>query len=225
MLRHILMMFVMVCSFSCVAADATQNSKPTEKVAVNKNFIEGKHYKKLENPLPASMGPVVEFMYFGCKSCYQLVPEVANWSYTTGIGVTVVPAHSDTTMLDEARMLHTFDQLGVMDTMYELGYVIFQTEKVNLQGEARVNSFLERHKIDKEKFWATWKSDSVSQKLKQSAALTKQAQISKTPTFIVNGVYRVDVESLKSVEELFELLSYLVAKKPSTAPALLKKAA
>jgi len=224
MLRHVLIICAMVFSYSC-AAGVAQSSKSTGSMEANKNFVEGKHYKKLATPLPATMGPVVEFIYFGCKSCYQLVPEVANWSFTTGIGVVLVPAHSETTMLDEARMFHTFDQMGVMDKMYELGYVIFQTQKTNLQGEARVNSFLERHKVDKEKFWAIWKSDVVSQKLKQSAALTKHAQISKTPTFIVHGVYRVDVETLQSVEELFELLSYLVNKKPATTPLLLKKAA
>lgn len=221
MLRHMLMICAMLISYSCAAEVAS--SKPNQALETTREFIEGKHYKKLVTPLPAAMGPVVEFIYFGCKSCYQLVPEVANWSFTTGIGVTLVPAHSDTTMLNEARMFHTFDQMGVMEKMYELGYVIFQTEKTNLQGEARVNSFLDRHKVDKDKFWMVWKSEAINQSLKQSAALTKQAQISKTPTFIVHGIYKVDVESLQSVDELFLLLDFLVAKKPQVAPSLLKK--
>lgn len=221
MLRHMLMICAMLFSYSCAAEVAS--SKSNQSLETNKNFIEGKHYKKLVTPLPAAMGPVVEFIYFGCRACYQLVPEVANWSFTTGTGVALVPAHSETTMLDEARMFHTFDQMGVMDKMYELGYVIFQTQKTNLQGEARVNSFLERHHVDKDKFWTVWKSDLVTQKLKESAALTKHAQISKTPTFIVHGVYRVDVESLQSVEELFELLEYLVKEKAPSPSLVLKK--
>lgn len=223
MLQRVLMAFLMVFSFSCIANDAVKETNPAKKSSPDKVFVEGKHYKKLTVPLPVGQAPVVEFFYYGCKSCYQLVPEIANWSYTTKIEVILVPAHSETTMLDEARMFHTFEHMGVLDKMYELGYVMFQTESNDLKGVDRVNSFLDRHKVDKDKFWAIWNSDVISQKLKASGQLTKQAQVSKTPTFVVHGIYKTDVESLKSVEELFELLNYLVGKKPETAPLLLKK--
>lgn len=225
MLQRVLMAFLMIFSFSCIANDAVKEAKPTQKSKPKEVFVEGKHYKKLAAPLPVGQASVVEFFYYGCRSCYQLVPQVANWSYTNKIDVMLVPAHSDTTMLDEARMFHTFEYMGVLDKMYELGYVMFQTESNDLQGVERVNSFLDRHKVDKDKFWAIWKSDLISQRLKASGQLTKHAQISKTPTFVVHGIYKVDVESLKSVEELFELLNYLMAKKPETAPLLLQKSA
>jgi thiol:disulfide interchange protein DsbA len=155
----------------------------------------------------------MEFFYFGCKTCYQLVPALAQWSHETGIGVTLVPVHSDNAMVDAARLYHTFAEMNVLSRMYELGYVIFQTDKSELKGEARINDYLERHRVNKERFWKIWNSDKVNKRLAGSLALTQQAKIYKTPTFLVKGRYMVNIDAITHVEHLFQLLEYL-NKKP-----------
>jgi len=223
MLQRVLMALLVVLSVSSNLVLAAKEPSPKE-LSVNKTFVVGKHYQVLPQALPTSPDtPVMEFMYYGCRSCFQLAPAIAEWSARKNIGVSLVPAHSESAMVEEARIFHTFDVMGVLGEMYEEGFVMVQTDKTKLQGAERVNYFLEQHKVDKDKFWATWKSDQVNKRLVASAALTKQAQIMKTPTFIVNGIYKVDTESVKSVEELFELLEHLAAKKPASTPALLKK--
>lgn len=237
MLRHLFMVIILLFSFHSLAKEVIVSAKPSQEVSTHDAaaktstaskvtstaFIEGKHYRILENPLPQSDAPVMEFMYYGCKTCFQLAPAIAEWSYTTKIGVMLVPAHSDTAMIEEARMFHTFEVMGVLGKMYEEGFVIFQTDQTKLQGAERVNSFLAQHAVDKNKFWDVWKSDAVKQRLADSAALTKQAKVFKTPTFVVHGIYQVDTDSLKSVEDLFAILSFLAAKKPAIAPPLLRK--
>lgn len=219
MLRFILLMCTSIFTISVYAADVTKvGPQPIKAV-----FEEGKHYEILQNPLPTMAAPVVEFMYYGCRTCFQLAPAIAEWSYTKKIDVVLVPVHSDSAMVEEARLFHTFQVMGVLDKMYEEGFVMVQTDKSKLQGADRVNSFLDKNGVNKDKFWQVWKSQEVNQRLAGSAALTKQAQISKTPTFIVHSKYKVDVESLKTVEELFELLEFLNAKQIQ-APVLLKKA-
>lgn len=215
MLARILAVVALLC--------VTQFSVAGEGKAVNKNFVQGKHYELLETPLPVGVAMVVEFMYYGCKVCFQIAPSVAEWAHITGTDVSLIPAHSETTMVNEARMFHAFEVMGVLPQMYEDGYVIFQTNKSKLQGAERVNSFLEAKGIDKDKFWQIWGSEDVSSRLISSAKLTRMAKIQKTPTFVVHGLYKVDVESLKSIEELFALLTFLVEKKSNSAPALLRK--
>ncbi|WP_039915849.1 DsbA family protein [Cellvibrio mixtus] len=214
MLRFTLLLLISLFGINTHAADLKQSKS---------NFIEGKHYQALEAPLINMGAPVVEFMYYGCRACFQLVPAVAEWSHTKKIDVLLVPVHSESAMVEEARLFHTFDVMGVLGKMYEEGFIIVQTDKSKLQGTDRVNSFLDKNGVDKEKFWTVWKSQEVNQRLAGSAALTRQAKIIKTPTFVVHGTYKVDVESLGSVEELFELLNYLVAMQPKSAPVLLKK--
>ncbi len=225
MVQRVLMALIMALSIQCISAVAADSSI-TKEQPTNTAFVAGKHYQVLSQPLPADpSAPVMEFMYYGCKTCFQLSPAIAEWSNKTKIGVTLVPAHSETAMVEEARMFHTFDVMGILGEMYEEGFIIFQTDQTKLQGADRVNSFLAQHKVNKEKFWEVWKSDAVKQRLAGSAALTKQAKIFKTPTFVVHGIYMVDLEALKSVEELFVLLEHLAAKKSVAVPALLKKPA
>lgn len=225
MVQRVLMALIMALSIQCMGVLAADSSIIKEQ-PINKVFVAGKHYQVLPQALPTDpSAPVMEFMYYGCKTCFQLSPAIAEWSNKTKIGVTLVPAHSENAMVEEARIFHTFEVMGVLGEMYEEGFVMVQADQTKLQGEARVNHFLALHKVDKEKFWQVWKSDAVKQRLAGSAALTAQAKILKTPTFVVHGIYMVDLEALKSVEELFVLLEHLAAKKPVAVPALLKKPA
>lgn len=219
MLRRLLIVLVLMSSY-CKAAGSVEGSS-----LIDDHFKEGTHYIKLEQPLPQGGAPVIEFMYFGCRVCFQLAPALAEWSYKSGIEVALIPAHSENAMVNEARMFHVFEQMNILSKMYEDGYVIVQTDLSELQGADRINSFLEKKGIETADFWVAWQSVEVAQKLQESARLTKQVKISKTPTFVVHGIYKIDVESLTSVEELFELLNYLVGKKPETAPLLLQKSA
>jgi protein dithiol oxidoreductase (disulfide-forming) len=218
MLSRLLIALIIMCGVNVAATESTANKSIPDKA-----FIEGKHYTILKKPVAQADIPIIEFMYFGCKVCFQMVHDIADWSQKTGIGIALVPAHSETVMVQEARMFHTFEQMDVMADMYEEGYIIFQTNLSDLQGADRVNEVLDRKGINKIEFWQVWESPAVTQRLESSKQLTQQVQVAKTPTFLVHGIYKVDVESLKSVDELFELLSFLVAKKPYKAPMLLRK--
>lgn len=221
MLR-VLFIFLVGVSYSCIAEVANGNGAGTG--VSNKIFIEGKHYKLLEEPFNKMAAPVVEFFYYGCKTCANLAPVVSEWSFESKTGVAVVPVHSEHSMADEARLFHTFEELGLLNKMYESGYVITQTDSNKLRGEARMDGYMKEYNLDKEKFWKAWNSNAVASRMAVSAALTKQAQISRTPTFIIHGVYKVDGDSVASVEELFELLEFLVNKEPKAVPTLLKRA-
>jgi protein dithiol oxidoreductase (disulfide-forming) len=221
MLKRALWVFLVLFSVQSFAEEASKH-KPVSGT----NFVEGKQYQVLPTFLPTNAAvPVMEFMYYGCETCFKLAPAIAEWSYTKKIGVTLVPVHSESAMVDEARMFHTFQVAGMFSEMYEEGFAMFQSKETTLQGEERVNSFLAKHSMNKEKFWQAWNSDAVKQRLVKSAELTKLAQVTKTPTFVVHGAYKVDISSVKSIEELFLLLEYLTAKEVPAVPTLLKKPA
>lgn len=222
MLKQLLWIFLVLFNVQSFAQDMAKTSGQHTKTS-GTTFVEGKHYQVLPKFLPTDARvPVMEFMYYGCETCFKLAPAIAEWSYTKKIGVTLVPVHSENAMVEEARMFHTFEVAGVFGEMYEEGFAMFQSKESNLQGADRVNSFLAKHSVNKEKFWQAWESDAVKQRLVKSAELTKMAQVTKTPTFVVHGAYKVDITSVKSVEELFLLLEYLTEKKAPTVPASLK---
>jgi thiol:disulfide interchange protein DsbA len=62
------------------------------------------------------------------------------------------------------------------------------------------------------KFVETSKSFSVDVKLRATEALIQQYKVDRTPTIVVNGKYRLNVESAGGDDKLLELVNFLVAK-------------
>lgn len=180
-------------------------------------FTEGKDYTLLATPLPSGVAPVTMFFYYGCRTCYQLAEPMAAWSAEQKIPLGLVPAHTETGLVDAARLYHTLAALGQIEH-YRAGYILFQSQQHKAQGEDRVNEFLDEIGQDREQFWAAWQSDAVNQRLAGSLELTRLAGISSTPAFIVHGRYKVELAVIENVDQLFELLEYL-AKEKTAAPA------
>lgn len=63
-----------------------------------------------------------------------------------------------------------------------------------------------------EKFVATSKSFSADLKVRTDEDLIARYKVDRTPTIIVNGKYRVHVESAGGTDQLIDLVKYLVAK-------------
>ncbi len=171
------------------------------------DYVEGRDYRLLEQPL-AGAPDVIELFFYGCRACYYLTDEMSGWSAGKGIQVNLVPAHSDTNLIDSARMFHTFGVLNRLDLHVD-GYVLFQ-ESNDLQGDERINALLAERGVDKDEFWAAWGSDEVNQRLAGSYQLTAMAGISSTPAFLVKGKYLVELGVIEGSEGVLSLLGYLV---------------
>lgn len=204
----LLLMFLALISFSSAQAETIGPMRFEQKT----------HYQVLETPLPHGVAPVIEFIYFGCASCYQIAPVFSQWAKDNQVQVSLVPAHSETVMVDAAQLFHTFSVMGLLGKMYDIGYVIFQTNKVDLQGKERIDHYLKRHDVDVAQFWEVWNSDAVKQRLQHSAALTRLAKVAQTPTFVIHGRYVPNLQSVKSTEELFELMNFLLRLEDKAAP-------
>lgn len=202
-----LMVLIVSCCFTLVAiAEGTLN----DSLALESGFSKGIHYRVLEEPI-ANAPMMTEFTFFGCRACYQLVPLMSEWSKKGEHSIVMVPLHDERELINGAMLFHTFAEMGVLNKMYDLGYVIFQTEKTDLSGVDRINYYLDRHDIQQEQFWATWDSQAVADRLKGSLYLNKKVGVTVTPTFLIGGKYVVEADSVESVEMLTQLFDYLVA--------------
>lgn len=209
-MRYLLIMLAALVLNGCTAVNTEKETAEPVPAAATQ-YIEGRDYTVLEQAFPAGVAPVMEFFYYGCKACYYMSDEIAEWSEASGIAVSLVPAHTDTNLVDSARLFHTFHVINRAD-LYVYGYVLFQQENADLQGEERINALLAEHNVDQELFWQAWSSEQVDQRLAGSYQLTQMAGIETTPSFIVAGKYRVELGVIDGTENLFALLSYLVNK-------------
>jgi thiol:disulfide interchange protein DsbA len=66
--------------------------------------------------------------------------------------------------------------------------------------------------IKPETFLATANSFGVDTRMRQADQLVRDYRVEGTPTIIVNGRYRLDVQSAGGPEQVIELVKWLVAK-------------
>jgi thiol:disulfide interchange protein DsbA len=68
-------------------------------------------------------------------------------------------------------------------------------------------------------FIATANSFSVDTRVRQADQLVKDYRVQGTPTVVVNGKYRLDVQSAGGPDQVIELVKWLVAKESPGATA------
>ena len=120
----------------------------------------------------------------------------------------------------------TAQMLGVADeahdrmfeavwTTGELGIVVPGTTRLKKPLPSIEDAAREYHKltgVSEAKFIATAKSFAVDVKRKTDDALVLAYQVDQTPTVIVNGKYRVTLNSAGGLDRFIDLVRWLVAK-------------
>jgi thiol:disulfide interchange protein DsbA len=78
--------------------------------------------------------------------------------------------------------------------------------------EDAANFYKAQAGVPVEKFLATAKSFAADIKVRAADSLVQQYRVDRTPTIVVNGKYRLNVESAGGYDQVVELVQWLVAK-------------
>jgi thiol:disulfide interchange protein DsbA len=224
----------------------------------------GKHYTVIpqQRPLvPAGKVEVMEVFSYGCPACNQFRPVMKQL-------ISGLPKNAQMTYLPASwqaaenwptfqRAYLTAVSLGVADKAHDAMYdAIWKTGELGitdansrqlkkvLPSMADIAKFYERVTgVKQADFLNASKSFAVDLKIKQAEAQIKAMQVLSTPTLIVAGKYRVNNEAFRTVDEIIEMVNFLVAQesaaaakakpaapaaaaaKPASAPAAAKPAA
>jgi thiol:disulfide interchange protein DsbA len=197
-------------------------------------WIEGKNYFLVQPARPTSLPKgkveVTEVFSYACPACnvFQPVMRKLKQSLPANAVLDYLPAsfnaNEDFPMFQLAYC--TAQALGVAerthDAMFdavwtsgELAVVDPRTERIraplpSIEDAAR---FYQRQAgIPVEKFLNEAKSFEVDLKVRTDDGLLQAYGIDRTPTIIVNGRYRVYVESAGGPDQVVELVNWLVAK-------------
>lgn len=170
-------------------------------------YVVGRDYQLLE-PQIIDAPEVIEIFFYGCEACYLLAPELTRWSAATNTDIVMVPAHNQQQLVSAARLFHTLDSMGLSE-LHPHAYALYHEQSL-LEGEDRINALLQANDVKPELFWSVWSSDVITQRLSGSYALNAMLGVRVTPTFIVRGKYRVEVDEIGEGDDLFALLEYLV---------------
>ena len=195
---------------------------------------EGKHYFAIQPALrttaAAGKVEVTEVFSYGCPACNQFDPIAGQLKASLPANAIFgyVPASFNPSeqwpMFQRAYL--AAQAMGIAErthsamfkavwTTGELAVVDLQTHRIKKPPptiEDAAKFYARTAGVKAEDFLATAKSFSVELNIKRAEEWIRGGRVEQTPTIIVNGKYRLTVSSAGGVNEMFELVNWLVAK-------------
>lgn len=206
-MRLILIISFLLTVVGCAQTES-DGSAALSPVSADTSYVVGQDYRVLEQAI-VDAPDVIELFFYGCEACSVIAPELESWSKERELTLGLVPVHSETQLVDAARLYHTLTSMGRGD-LHISAFRLYREES-DLKGEDRLNAFLSEQEVDQAEFWSAWQSEEVQQRLVGSYALNAMVRTRVTPTFIVYGKYVVEQDYLISDKgSVFSILDYLI---------------
>ena len=202
--------------------------------SAQQQWVEGKHYFAIKpaqrTNVAAGKIEVAEAFSYGCPACYSFNPLAKQLQGTLPANAEFIYQHASFNAAESwplfQRSYLTAVALGVdkkaHDAMFdaiwktgELGVIDQKTRRIKSPAPTieQVAKFYERTTgVKAADFVNASKSMGVQVAINRTEAWLRGAQIDSTPTIVVNGKYRLTVQSAGGVNEMFDLVKFLVAK-------------
>jgi thiol:disulfide interchange protein DsbA len=201
-------------------------------------WVAGKHYFPVQpaqpTQVPAGKVEVAEAFSYGCPACWRFHPFVEELKAKLPANAQVVYVPASFNAAESwplfQRALLTAQALGVFEkthtamlsAVWESGELAVVDQKAGRLKQPQptleqVAAFYQRTAgVPAQKFLSTAKSFSVESNIKRADAWIRACRVDQTPSFVVNGKYRVHVQSAGGVPQLLELIQWLVAKESAS---------
>jgi len=195
---------------------------------------EGKHYFRIDPPQVTAQPDkveVTEVFSYGCPACFSAAPKVKGFKakLPANVVMSYVPAswnQGEQWPLFQ-RAYYAAQALGVAEKAHEDMFVaIWSGGPLTVVENGKIKSpaptlddvakFYEKYGVKAADFTGAANSFAINTKMKKADAYIKATQVDSTPTFIVNGKYRLNGQSAGSWENLEAIILHLVAQE-STA--------
>lgn len=203
-------------------------------------WIEGTNYVVLgqaqATTVPAGKVEVMEVFSYACPFCYKFQPIIQQLerSLPRNARMVFLPASfiptEDWPMFQQAYF--AAQSLGIADRTHQAMYdAVWKTDELatmdqstnevkhplpSLEDAARVYSQLTG--VDPQKFLTVARSFGVATKMREADAQITAMQVPGTPCIVVDGKYRIVMESLRTPDDVISLVKFLVAKAGSQHP-------
>ncbi|GIX32402.1 MAG: thiol:disulfide interchange protein DsbA [Lysobacterales bacterium] len=185
--------------------------------AENARFVEGQHYFRINPPQPTASGnkvEVVELFSYLCIHCANLEPAVKDWKQRLPehAAFSHMPAIFNDTLAMYGRAFYAAEALGILEASHQALFDALHRERRQFRSLEELAAFYAQFGVSEQQFLDAARSFAVETKLRRAREMGIRYGIDGTPTFVVNGKWRVTVGSAGGVEAFFELIDELIAR-------------
>lgn len=178
-------------------------------------YSAGQHYQVLPQPV-ATADPgkieVVEVFWYGCHHCYRFRGRIDRWrkQLPEDVHFERLPAVWHARMALHARAYFAAEAMSVVDKMHPRLFDAIHARGLKLGNEWQITEVFAEAGVDRSRFSSHFNSFGVKGKALRAEQRGRDYLVVSTPSLIVNGRYRVSMESAGSRKDLLAVVEYLV---------------
>ena len=179
-------------------------------------FNEGEHYKVLD--LEASNKPVVtEFFSFYCPHCNSFEPIIQQLKKQLPEGVKLQKNHvsfmGGNMGPSMSKAFATMVALKIEDKMVPVMFNRIHNLRKAPRDDAELRQIFLDEGVDEKKFDSAFKGFAVDSMVRRMDKQFEDSGLTGVPAVIVNNKYLVQAQSIKTMDEYFALVNYLLELK------------
>jgi len=211
--------FALIFSLLATAACAADTAP-----AAARQWTAGSDYLVLDPPQPTSTGgkiEVVEVFSYACPHCAHFQPYIDELKskLPASAQFVLVPAVFNAAWEPFARAFYTAQTLGLVDKTHQALFDALHRDHLPIGSIDALAKFYAGYGADPATFLSTANSFVIEAKIAHGNDLVRDYRVEGTPTLIVNGKYRVAMNSERSIgpAEAIQLTLYLVQQEAAKA--------
>ena len=177
----------------------------------------GVHYRTLTTPVSTAADSgveVAEVFWYGCPHCYNFKPLSEAWEEKAPDYVNYVrlPAVLGESWAPHAFAFYALESMGELDKVHDALFEALADERRPLNSAEALADFVADYGVDAEAFVDAYNSFAVRSRVRQAQTKIMGAQVTGTPTMLVNGKYVVTATMARGHENVLKVVDYLVSK-------------
>ena len=181
------------------------------------SFAVDTHYRILDKPVAVddpSKIEVREFFFYGCPHCYDTEALVEQWLVGKPADINFVrsPVLFINGAEPLARAFYVAQSKGIFEQIHNPIFDAIHKHREPLFTVSALTNFFRKYGVEPKEFNELYASFGVSTRIRQADAVSRESKITGVPAFTVNGKYVVLRQNLKTHDELFGVIEYLVEK-------------
>ena len=184
-------------------------------------FRAGKDFLPLDRPVPSDVGAgkveLIEFFWYSCPHCNAFEPTFAQWVKNAPKDVVVrrVPVAFRDDFAPQQRLYYTLEAMGLLDTVHAKVFHAVHVERLPLNTDALIQSWVEKQGVDGKKFAETARSFGIASKVKRAVQLQNEFRVEGVPSLGIAGRYYTDGSLAGSMERALKVAESLLAQSRS----------
>lgn len=177
----------------------------------------GKDYVELK-PAHATSTPgkveVLEFFWYGCPHCYQLEPELLNWSKKLPRNVALIrqPAVLGESWMTLTQAYYALETLGEIPRLHGPLFNALHNEGRRFNSPESVVTWAATQGVNPDKLKAAFQSFSVYTKANRAKQISQEYRLEGVPALVINGKYLTSPSMAGSYAGVLRVADELIAR-------------